>query len=460
MCLFFRDRVYIYYSAFTFSFIFATFAINSFDLFLNVQFQNRNFFLLSYLSVLFFLSLFIGEVLQTNKNMPWIEGALKISRLILVTIGIMTTFNESHVSYVLVATIPASMLFLPILVAASRQGAPYAKTLMVGVMLLISGAMTTVLVNKGVLPKNEVTVHGILIGSITEMVIFSVTLFRRVIDSNAEAQSALSAMAEHASTKLENTVIARTRELNQAKQAAEQANENRRDFFSNINHEMRTPLNGILGIIGVIGQQDEKTVSVQHFKTLKIASHQLSNLVSNVLDHSRLSSNAALEIQSIHFNILDIVNELEDMFYNMADDKGLSLSFHVQGDLMLDRYGDYGKLRQILINIMGNAIKFTHSGQVGLTVLQGSSEGELMFSITDTGDGIEEAHIERIYTAYHQVPGSNGFQKTGSGLGLSISKTLTIVMGGTLNVKSNINRGTQFDCVLPLKPVIVSHKKM
>jgi signal transduction histidine kinase len=144
----------------------------------------------------------------------------------------------------------------------------------------------------------------------------------------------------------------------------------------------------------------------------------------------------------------------------MADDKGLSLSFYVQGDLTLDRYGDYGKLRQILINIMGNAIKFTQSGQVELTVLQGSSEGELMFSITDTGDGIEEAQIERIYTAYHQVPGNNSFQKTGSGLGLSISKALTMVMGGTLNVKSNINRGTQFDCVLPLKPVIVSHKKM
>ena len=459
MCLFFRDRVYIYYSAFTFSFIFATVAINSFDLFLNVQFQNRNLFLLSYLSVLFFLSLFIGEVLQTNKNMPWIEGALKISRLILVTIGIMTTFNESHVSYVLVATIPASMLFLPILVAASRQGAPYAKTLMVGVMLLISGAMTTVLVNKGVLPKNEVTVHGILIGSIAEMVIFSVTLFRRVIDSNAEAQSALSAMAEHASTKLENTVIARTRELNQAKQAAEQANENRRDFFSNINHEMRTPLNGILGIIGVIGQQDEKTVSARHFKTLKIAGHQLSHLVSNVLDHSRLSSNAALQIQPINFNILDIVNELEDIFYNMAEDKGLSLSFQVQGDLILDRHGDYDKLKRVLINIMGNAIKFTHSGRVELTILQGSSEDELMFSIADTGDGIAEAQIERIYTAYHQVPGSNGFQKTGSGLGLSISKTLTIVMGGTLNVKSELGKGTQFDLCLPLKPLILRHKK-
>ena len=143
----------------------------------------------------------------------------------------------------------------------------------------------------------------------------------------------------------------------------------------------------------------------------------------------------------------------------MAEDKGLSLSFQVQGDLILDRHGDYGKLKRVLINIMGNAIKFTHSGRVELTILQGSSEDELMFSIADTGDGIAEAQIERIYTAYHQVPGSNGFQKTGSGLGLSISKTLTIVMGGTLNVKSELGKGTQFDLCLPLKPLILRHKK-
>ena len=455
----FRDRAYLYYSAFTLSFISATFAINSYDLFFDVQLQDRRFLLLAYHSMTFFLSLFIGEIIQAKKNMPWVEGVLKTSRWISVILGIMTIFDGNYFSYILVATIPAAICFLITLVAANRIGAPYAKVLMVGVTLFIVGAFTTVLVNAGVLPSNVVSIHGILIGSIAEMVIFSVALFRRIVDSHAEAEAALLTMAEQVSTSLEITVIERTKELNLAKQAAEQANEHRSHFFANINHEMRTPLNGILGIIGVIGQQDEKIVSARHFKTLKTASHQLSNLVSNVLNHSKLSSNAALEIQSINFNLVDIVNELEDMFFNMAGDKGLLLSFQVQGDLIMDRHGDYVKLLQVLINIMANAIKFTHAGQVEFTVLQGELEGELMFIITDTGEGIEKAQIEHIFTAYYQAPDRGCFQQDGSGLGLSISKTLTTVMGGALNVKSEIGQGTQFTLCLKLRSIIDPHKR-
>jgi CheY-like chemotaxis protein len=143
----------------------------------------------------------------------------------------------------------------------------------------------------------------------------------------------------------------------------------------------------------------------------------------------------------------------------MADDKGLSLSFYVQGDLTLDRYGDYGKLRQILINIMGNAIKFTHSGQVELTILQGALENELTFNLGDTGDGISEEQIEHIFTAYHQVPGSHNFRQEGSGLGLSISNTLTTIMGGTLSVESELGKGSHFTLHLPLMTIISHHKK-
>ena len=175
--------------------------------------------------------------------------------------------------------------------------------------------------------------------------------------------------------------------------------------------------------------------------------------------HSRLSSNAVFEVQPTNFNILDLTNELEDIFFNMADDKDLSLNFQVQGDFMLDRNGDYGKLRQVLINIMGNAIKFTHSGRVEVTVLQGASEGDHTFNVVDTGDGISEEQMAHIFTAYHLVPGSDSFRQEGSGLGLSISNTLTTIMGSTLNVESELGKGARFTFRLPLKPLMGTVKK-
>jgi len=453
----FRERVYLYYSAYCFSFVAATFVINSFDLFFDFQLQDRSFLLLTYHSMTIFLTFLISEVLQTKRTMPRVDIILKMSRWIAVAMGMMTFFDGNCFSYTLIAFMPISVLFLGIVIYASFSGAVHARLLSLGIAMFLVGVICTVLEDAGVFTNSVVTLYGVLIGSVAEMLVFSVALFRRVLNLNTsinEVNVSLLALAAQDKTELENTVLERTKELNQAKQVAEQANENRSDFFANINHEMRTPLNGILGIIGIIGQQGEKTVSDRHFRTLKTASHQLSSLVSNVLDHSRLSSNALLDIQPTNFNVSDLVNELEDIFFNMADDKGLSLSFQVQTDLILDRHGDYGKLRQVLINIMGNAIKFTHSGRVEVTVLQGASEGDLTFNVVDTGDGISEEQMAHIFTAYHQVPGSDSFRQEGSGLGLSISNTLTTIMGGTLNVESELGKGARFTVCLPLKPLL------
>ena len=458
----FRDRIYLFYSVYCASFVATTMVMNSFDLFFDFPLQDRNILFLTYHIMIIFLSLFIAEVLQTKSSMPWVDMVLKTARYLALVIGIMTFFDMSYFSYTLIVFMPLSILFLGITIFASLVGAPNAKLLSLGIAFFLSGILITMLGNLGIFPSSVVTLYSVLIGALVEMMIFSVALFRRVLSLNTSINmgnlKALT-LAEQSKLELEKTVVERTHELNQAKQAAEQANKNTSEFFANINHEMRTPLNGILGIIGIIGQQDDQKVSARHFKTLKTASHQLSSLVSNVLDHSKLSSNAVFEIQSTHFSVSDLVNELEDIFFNMADDKGLSLSFHVQGDLTLDRYGDYGKLRQILINIMGNAIKFSHSGQVELTVLQGALENELTFILSDTGDGISEEQIEHIFTAYHQVPGSNDFRQEGSGLGLSISNTLTTIMGGTLSVESELGKGSHFTLRLPLKTIIAHHKK-
>jgi len=142
----------------------------------------------------------------------------------------------------------------------------------------------------------------------------------------------------------------------------------------------------------------------------------------------------------------------------MTDDKDLLLNLQVADGLSLGRQGDFIKLRQVLINLLGNAIKFTDSGQVELIILQGPLEEDLIFRVSDTGYGISEDQIEHIFNAYNQVSGIKNYGQSGTGLGLAISKQLSLIMGGTLQVKSELGEGTQFNLCLRLKPIIWRHK--
>ena len=453
----FKDRIYIYYTAYVLSFISATFVINSFDLYFDWHMQDRNILFLTYHSMIIFISLFIAEVLQTERRMPWINFILRACRWLALVTAILTLVDGNYFSYTIIAFIPVSTFFLVILIYANLVGNSSANLLAIGVALFLSGIILSQLVNSGVVPVNVVTEHGNIIGSLAEMIIFSVALFRRVVNLNA-ANTDLLNQTQDAKNKLEKTVTQRTEELNQAKQAAEQANEARSDFFANVNHEMRTPLNGILGMIEIISEQQEKIISTRYLKTLKTASHQLSSLINNVLDHSKLNHHAELEVQVTNFNLLDLIDELKDIFLNMAEDKGILLNIQAADGLSLGRQGDYIKLRQVLINLLGNAIKFTDSGQVKLIIVKGPSEEDLIFRVSDTGCGISDDQIEHIFHAYNQVSRNTNFRQSGTGLGLAISKKLSLIMGGTLEVKSELGEGAQFNLCLRLKPVIWRNK--
>jgi len=279
----FKDKVYLYYSAYCVSFVLSTFVMNAFDIFFDFPLQDRSVLFVTYHIMIIFLSFFIAEVLQTKRSMPWADMALKTARYLALVIAIMTFFDGSYFSYTLIVFMPLSVLFLGITIRSSVAGSPQAKLLSLGIAFFLSGVICTMLVNVGVVPSNVVTLNTVLIGAVAEMLIFSIALFRRVLSLNTSINMAnliALTLAEQSKVELEKTVVERTEELNEAKKSAEQANENRSVFFANINHEMRTPLNGILGIIGIIGQQDEKKVSARHFKTLKTASSLVQHEMS------------------------------------------------------------------------------------------------------------------------------------------------------------------------------------
>ena len=178
----FRDVVYLYYCAYSLSFSAGTLVMNSFDLYLELPFQDRSYLFLAYHSMIFFLSLFISEALQTKTHLPILHNILILIRLLVIAVAIATLFDGNLFFYTIVAFVPASIFMLAIITYAYFKGRPSANPLALGIMLFISGVVNALLVNLGFMPSNIITDHSMLIGSLAEMVLFSIAFYLKNAD--------------------------------------------------------------------------------------------------------------------------------------------------------------------------------------------------------------------------------------------------------------------------------------
>jgi CheY-like chemotaxis protein len=244
--------------------------------------------------------------------------------------------------------------------------------------------------------------------------------------------------------------------IEEQKKKVEQSEKYKEQFLANMSHEIRTPMHAITGMTNILVRKEHLKHQEKFLKAIRQSSRSLLVILNDILDLSKIEA-GKIDIQSLPMNPREVVLNVSDLLRVKAEEKGLSLHTDLAPDIPEYIYGDPTRLNQILLNLLGNAIKFTEKGSVSLSVT--TDIDKLRFAIRDSGIGIPTDQLDNIFKSFEQVNDSTSRKHGGTGLGLAITKHLITLQNGTIWVESQENMGSTFFFELPLIPVEI-HKSL
>jgi two-component system sensor histidine kinase/response regulator len=276
---------------------------------------------------------------------------------------------------------------------------------------------------------------------------------RRALEGVLEDQRFAEAKVRELNADLEHRVAERTaqlrdanREMVRAKEAAESASREKSDFLARMSHELRTPLNAIIGFTHLAQRDQASPSTTRHLDRIQSSSRALLEIISDVLDFSKAEA-GRIELESVEFEVHDLFDQLLGLFGEKAREKRLPLVFDVAPEVPGTLVGDPVRLRQVLLNLLGNAVKFTEQGQITVSASVGEqtdSDVELLFAVADSGIGMTPEQTGKVFEAFSQADSATTRRYGGTGLGLTISRDLVRLMGGDVAVESRLGKGTVF----------------